>query len=846
MESTCSFTPKNYEKINMAKSKHKNLVAGINSGYKIVLPEINKSVKDISKNEDIKKDSNVFQNKNLIRTHKSLAIKTNDSASFCLKTEISSSSVIHTAKNTNRILNKNVDNFSSYLYKKEPKKEKLQISGNIKTFYNENLKTNNSKLESLGYESQYSVKRNTSLNSKSKNRFQNNSYSSNKSNDKSVYTKTNAKSYDSKIKYINNSEINKIDESNKINFNLQSLNLLGFKNEQIKKDSTWKKSTNVVQELKPKVLKAIDQKDSQLISYFIRTKNVKFPIKVRIFTEMKNIDIEIAYSKIEIPTHTNYTAIKAGKKIVISESWENEFDRSENSKIYVTVFAWTPVIGHIATAFKGYNSSVRHENSQQYTLPLLNHDESKKLMIILDNEIEENKDYLDCFANGEDYNEKRAVSEFFKQSIAKSQFLDKGSPILGNTPQKRKSFQKKIQNDNIQENNLLDNNLCMSSTFDYKSNRQILVPADNVESNQISKDPPISSFRNITKKKPIVSYKIINHDLGNDEDCILENKRHGQIHGLKDVEQINKNNRSRREILDAALSNKVINTKLKPDRSLIKLKMDQNYYNSSNTKGQKEQSNDTKKVNSETNPNQFLQKYLQNQFSPDQKNSNKNSKENLFKTFFNENKNSAGLTDSFLNTTCTQLFYSEHNKNHLETITRILKEKSNPIEKNKTLAANFGVVSDFLISKKVLKKGLLEDFAKMKHKANRQERYDHQSNMQHEREAVREKKDMQIKEVLDYGVYKVFKRKWCTILCQYHIQKKSEFLFEKKQAEEGRRVLFMIRVGRIQNYFRKRMFWRLEFNRHTATKQCVKHGLALYAQLYKQKTRRSNCFKIAL
>ena len=150
----------------------------------------------------------------------------------------------------------------------------------------------------------------------------------------------------------------------------------------------FKKVDNIVRTLLNKLLKPIALDSYQCISYKVMTKGMLYPLKIKIFTNIKTANFAIAASFSKVPDYKNHDLLKVKGPLLISKE-QQAFDKE--GVIYLTVFCLEKFCGHIAVGFSGvdYINHFRGEPVTCYEM----HNIAKSCM----DEVIQDKKYIEDF-----------------------------------------------------------------------------------------------------------------------------------------------------------------------------------------------------------------------------------------------------------------------------------------------------------------------------------------------------------------------------------------------------------------------------------------------------------------
>lgn len=154
----------------------------------------------------------------------------------------------------------------------------------------------------------------------------------------------------------------------------------------------FKQMVNKVSKLKEKVLVAISLKDGTCQSFTYGTKDMKYPIKVRIFTESRSqMMIAISFSK--LPTISNKDMIINGKSLIIPKKMHYLDIRKI---LYIKIFAINGFSGHIGVASIGLEAVQRIQANFQADKITIDHMHEIQYVLMdeIDQEAQDLKEFM--------------------------------------------------------------------------------------------------------------------------------------------------------------------------------------------------------------------------------------------------------------------------------------------------------------------------------------------------------------------------------------------------------------------------------------------------------------------
>ena len=180
----------------------------------------------------------------------------------------------------------------------------------------------------------------------------------------------------------------------------------------------WTNKQHNALQLKPRVLKELHLEANQCSSFYFKTKNAMYPIKVKIFSENFISNINIAFSFIEIPDFHNNTDIRSGTTLLIDKTYE-EYDTRK--KVYITVFSLNEIKAYIGVLFAG----IKCENKNQKIWELEEEyrmGDPTAMLKNLEHEIEDEQDYIRYLVQGNKASEEEHQKNLFREKQRNRQF----------------------------------------------------------------------------------------------------------------------------------------------------------------------------------------------------------------------------------------------------------------------------------------------------------------------------------------------------------------------------------------------------------------------------------------
>lgn len=132
--------------------------------------------------------------------------------------------------------------------------------------------------------------------------------------------------------------------------------------------NNFRRSDNILRNLENKVLKPIRLCVRECTTYKILTKDMVYPLKIRIFSVREYLNLFIAACFARIPDLTTHDLMSTTKCLEIPKQKQN---LDVDNHVYVTVFSQSEFEGHIGVASKSINISSRLNTEKQAEAPKL-------------------------------------------------------------------------------------------------------------------------------------------------------------------------------------------------------------------------------------------------------------------------------------------------------------------------------------------------------------------------------------------------------------------------------------------------------------------------------------------
>ena len=669
---------------------------------------------------------------------------------------------------------------------------------------------------------------------------------------------------------IDNKEAKKISLIPKILQNSASITLA----ENQLSGKVWKKKNKMITELKNRILSHINLESGYYCSYFIKIEKAIFPIVIRIFTDAEeehmeestnnecnkmDNEIEIAIGVDKPPDHNNNLKINFGKRFVIDQFLRDNYIFSTNSKIYITVFAYSKLRGHIGALFKGVKvASVKKQLKLiQSNVANIN---PNKLVEDLNDEILDVKEYISCLQS----NDKELHYKMEKECSVKEDNFDRYSQKSMSVKSVRvqlrclncnnfvedmsyyemvklslinKMFFHEINNlnlgnpNNIQKlkNDLLSNKKSIAATnfstveqtSDNNDLENFIKSNTNNYENEASpekKDTYFKYSKNMNSEHlKICSQSSLQEKLSNNESSNIKTQRENPQNSVK-------NQSNSFKIKTSRTSSKAVNNKnLRNDVLFRSLNHKKNLLNDELSKSNFDISKIRELINSEQVTNLIYQ---------------------IFSL-----QNSHGLNMEYTGL-CNQCLVN-YNAN-LCSNDLIASKKSNVfipapsyISSNIVLAENYNAFSNLKDLTFSMKCELKQNLAHNKKKNERLIRRNELLSWNDKRLQMRQEKMDAIDSVIDFGLFKIFKYEWFKIFKYYRILQQLKELVAVKHKTSLRQTVEKLMATKIQKYFKKKLLWRSLLNPQVHIRTIVKHSLQMHCFKIREKVDIANRYKLA-